>query len=182
VSSAPVAGAVLRQTLIGGREIGEATLVRFYLLHIIALPLAVAVLFGYHMWRVRKDGGLARGDADATRDPGDTFCRPGCRRDDGQCDGHGSRRSRRRCKPANPDVTPNRQAPWYSAGCRKWSPTPPGSGRAHERRPPRRRRAAGAHGGVDALAVAGSSPGAIAGAAFRTSAVSERRVPGHRQR
>ena len=67
VSSAPVAGAVLRETLIGGREIGEATLVRFYLLHIIALPLAVAVLFGYHMWRVRKDGGLAHGDADDER-------------------------------------------------------------------------------------------------------------------
>ena len=63
VSSAPVAGTILRQTLIGGREIGEATLVRFYLLHIIALPLAVAILFGYHMWRVRKDGGLAHGDA-----------------------------------------------------------------------------------------------------------------------
>jgi len=63
VSSAPVAGAILRQTLIGGREIGEATLVRFYLLHIVALPLAVAVLFGYHMWRVRKDGGLAHGDS-----------------------------------------------------------------------------------------------------------------------
>ncbi len=67
VSSAPVAGAVLRETLIGGREIGEATLVRFYLLHIIALPIAVAVLFGYHMWRVRKDGGLAHGDADDER-------------------------------------------------------------------------------------------------------------------
>jgi len=67
VSSAPVAGTVLRETLIGGREIGEATLVRFYLLHIIALPLAVAVLFGYHMWRVRKDGGLAHGDADDER-------------------------------------------------------------------------------------------------------------------
>jgi quinol-cytochrome oxidoreductase complex cytochrome b subunit len=64
VSSAPVAGAVVRQALIGGREIGEATLVRFYLLHIIALPLAMAVLFGYHMWRVRKDGGLAHGEAD----------------------------------------------------------------------------------------------------------------------
>jgi quinol-cytochrome oxidoreductase complex cytochrome b subunit len=67
VSSAPVAGTILRQTLIGGREIGEATLVRFYLLHIIALPLAVAVLFGYHMWRVRKDGGLAHGDAQDER-------------------------------------------------------------------------------------------------------------------
>ena len=62
VSSAPVAGAILRETLIGGREIGEATLIRFYLLHIVALPIAVAVLFGYHMWRVRKDGGLAHGD------------------------------------------------------------------------------------------------------------------------
>jgi cytochrome b-561 len=67
VSSAPFAGAVMRQTLIGGREIGEATLVRFYLLHIIVLPLAVAVLFGYHMWRVRKDGGLACGGADGER-------------------------------------------------------------------------------------------------------------------
>ena len=67
VSSAPVAGTILRQTLIGGREIGEATLVRFYLLHIVALPIAVAVLFGYHMWRVRKDGGLAHGDADDER-------------------------------------------------------------------------------------------------------------------
>jgi quinol-cytochrome oxidoreductase complex cytochrome b subunit len=65
VSSAPIAGAIIRETLIGGREIGEATLVRFYLLHIIALPIAVAVLFGYHMWRVRKDGGLAHGEAAA---------------------------------------------------------------------------------------------------------------------
>jgi quinol-cytochrome oxidoreductase complex cytochrome b subunit len=67
VSSAPVAGAILRQTLIGGREIGEATLVRFYLLHIVALPIAVAVLFAYHMWRVRKDGGLAHGDSEDDR-------------------------------------------------------------------------------------------------------------------
>ncbi|HSP89498.1 MAG TPA: cytochrome bc complex cytochrome b subunit [Vicinamibacterales bacterium] len=67
VSSAPAAGAILRETLIGGREIGEATLVRFYLLHIVVLPLAVAVLFGYHMWRVRKDGGLAHGDGDNER-------------------------------------------------------------------------------------------------------------------
>jgi cytochrome b-561 len=65
VSSAPGAGTILRETLIGGREIGEATLIRFYLLHIVALPIAVAVLFGYHMWRVRKDGGLAHGDTDA---------------------------------------------------------------------------------------------------------------------
>jgi quinol-cytochrome oxidoreductase complex cytochrome b subunit len=63
VSSSPVAGAVVREVLIGGREIGQATLIRFYLLHIVVLPIAVAVLFGYHMWRIRKDGGLANGDA-----------------------------------------------------------------------------------------------------------------------
>jgi quinol-cytochrome oxidoreductase complex cytochrome b subunit len=63
VSSAPVAGTVVREVLIGGREIGQATLIRFYLLHIVVLPIAVAVLFGYHMWRIRKDGGLAKGDA-----------------------------------------------------------------------------------------------------------------------
>jgi len=63
VSSAPAAGTIVREVLIGGREIGQATLIRFYLLHIVVLPIAVAVLFGYHMWRVRKDGGLANGDA-----------------------------------------------------------------------------------------------------------------------
>ena len=40
---------------------------RFYLLHIVVLPIAVAVLFGYHMWRIRKDGGLAHGEAPERR-------------------------------------------------------------------------------------------------------------------
>ena len=120
VSSAPVAGAILRETLIGGREIGEATLVRFYLLHIVVLPIAVAVLFGYHMWRVRKDGGLAHGDGD-----------------DGRAEVPAIPMVVRRIAvvtmatvlavtvlaifipsplldPANPDVTPNpAKAPWY---------------------------------------------------------------------
>jgi quinol-cytochrome oxidoreductase complex cytochrome b subunit len=58
VASAPVLGGALRELLIGGRDIGQAALMRFYLLHIVALPIAVAALFGYHMWRIRKDGGL----------------------------------------------------------------------------------------------------------------------------
>ena len=32
------------------------------MLHIIVLPGALGLLFAYHMWRVRKDGGLARAD------------------------------------------------------------------------------------------------------------------------
>jgi quinol-cytochrome oxidoreductase complex cytochrome b subunit len=59
VGSAPVFGAPLRELLLGGRDVGQAALMRFYLLHIVVLPIAVVVLFGYHMWRIRKDGGLA---------------------------------------------------------------------------------------------------------------------------
>ncbi|RPJ57553.1 MAG: cytochrome B6, partial [Acidobacteria bacterium] len=67
VGSAPLVGATVREWLIGGRDIGQAALMRFYLLHIVVLPLAVAVLFGYHMWRVRQDGGLAHGDGSDER-------------------------------------------------------------------------------------------------------------------
>jgi quinol-cytochrome oxidoreductase complex cytochrome b subunit len=59
VGSAPAFGETLRAFLLGGRDVGQAALLRFYLLHIVVLPLTVVVLFGYHMWRVRKDGGLA---------------------------------------------------------------------------------------------------------------------------
>ena len=62
-ASTPLVGPALRDLLIGGREIGQTALMRFYLLHIVVVPIAMAVLFGYHRWRVRKDGGLARGDA-----------------------------------------------------------------------------------------------------------------------
>jgi cytochrome b-561 len=55
----PLAGEALRFVLLGGTEIGQSALVRFYVLHVVALPAAVALLFGYHMWRVRRDGGLA---------------------------------------------------------------------------------------------------------------------------
>ena len=61
-SSVPLVGPKIRELLIGGRAIDQSTLIRFYVLHIIILPAAVGVLFVYHMWRVRKDGGLARAD------------------------------------------------------------------------------------------------------------------------
>lgn len=58
-SSIPAIGPTVRELLIGGRTIEQATLIRFYVLHVVLLPLGVGVLFAYHMWRVRKDGGLA---------------------------------------------------------------------------------------------------------------------------
>ena len=64
-SSVPLVGPRLRELLLGGRAIEQPTLIRFYVLHIVALPGLLGVLFVYHMWRVRKDGGLARADREA---------------------------------------------------------------------------------------------------------------------
>jgi quinol-cytochrome oxidoreductase complex cytochrome b subunit len=61
-ASVPWVGPGIRELLIGGRTIEQPTLIRFYVLHIVVLPMALGALFVYHMWRVRKDGGLARGD------------------------------------------------------------------------------------------------------------------------
>jgi quinol-cytochrome oxidoreductase complex cytochrome b subunit len=58
----PAIGPAVRELLIGGRNIDQPTLLRFYVLHIVFLPGLLGVLFAYHMWRVRKDGGLARAD------------------------------------------------------------------------------------------------------------------------
>lgn len=60
---APVAGPVMREFLLGGREVGQSTLIRFYTLHIAFLPLLITLLVSVHIWRVRKDGGLAINDA-----------------------------------------------------------------------------------------------------------------------
>jgi cytochrome b-561 len=64
---APIVGEALRFILLGGTEIGQSTLVRFYVLHVVVLPAAVLVLFAYHMWRVRRDGGMAVTDPAAAR-------------------------------------------------------------------------------------------------------------------
>jgi cytochrome b-561 len=72
-SSIPVIGPDVRELLIGGRTIEQATLIRFYVLHVVFLPGLLGVLFAYHMWRVRKDGGLARADAESVLEtPGRT--------------------------------------------------------------------------------------------------------------
>ena len=48
-----------RFALLGARFVGEETLNRFYILHCIAIPLAVSLLLAIHFWRVRKDGGIS---------------------------------------------------------------------------------------------------------------------------
>jgi cytochrome b-561 len=58
-SAAPAVGEATRFFLLGGNTIDQNTLIRFYVLHCFFLPLLVTLLFSYHMWRVRKDGGMA---------------------------------------------------------------------------------------------------------------------------
>ena len=60
VGSAPILGEPNRFVLIGGFEVGDAALIRFYTLHVIGLPLLAAVFMTVHFWRIRRDGGLAR--------------------------------------------------------------------------------------------------------------------------
>jgi quinol-cytochrome oxidoreductase complex cytochrome b subunit len=61
-SAVPVVGERVRELMLGGRAIDQPTLIRFYVMHVILLPGALLVLFAYHMWRIRKDGGLACAD------------------------------------------------------------------------------------------------------------------------
>jgi cytochrome b6 len=58
VKYVPVVGKSIRFLLLGGNEIGEYTLVRFYVLHCVILPLFMTSLIALHFWRIRKDGGL----------------------------------------------------------------------------------------------------------------------------
>ena len=45
--------------LLGGIEVGQNTLVRFYVLHIMVFPLVAAIFLAVHFWRIRKDGGIS---------------------------------------------------------------------------------------------------------------------------
>ena len=45
--------------LLGGVEVGQGTLIRFYVMHVIAFPLITAILMVVHFWRIRKDGGIS---------------------------------------------------------------------------------------------------------------------------
>ncbi len=58
-ASVPIFGEQIRYFLVGGTEIGQNTLIRFYVLHVAFLPLILFAIAIWHMWRVRKDGGLA---------------------------------------------------------------------------------------------------------------------------
>ncbi len=56
---APVIGKKLQYIFLGGHVVGESALLRFHVLHVLVLPGLAALFIAIHVWRVRKDGGLA---------------------------------------------------------------------------------------------------------------------------
>ena len=60
--AAPVVGETMRYLLLGGNAIDQNALLRFYVLHCFFLPAIALLLVSYHMWRIRKDGGMAAAD------------------------------------------------------------------------------------------------------------------------
>jgi quinol-cytochrome oxidoreductase complex cytochrome b subunit len=57
--SAPVFNTISKLLIFGGLEVGQNTLLRFYVLHVIFMPLAAALFLAVHFWRIRKDGGIS---------------------------------------------------------------------------------------------------------------------------
>jgi len=53
------AGDDARFALLGGRFVAAGALLRFYVLHCIAIPFVATILMAVHFWRIRKDGGIS---------------------------------------------------------------------------------------------------------------------------
>ncbi len=66
----PVVGDALRGVVLGGPEVGAATLLTFYTFHTTFLPTLAIGLMAFHFWRVRKAGGVIvpPGDDDSAGD------------------------------------------------------------------------------------------------------------------
>jgi quinol-cytochrome oxidoreductase complex cytochrome b subunit len=54
----PLVGKWIQTVILGGPEVGAATLLNFYGLHIALIPIGLLALMSFHFWRVRKDGGV----------------------------------------------------------------------------------------------------------------------------
>ncbi|MFQ5654388.1 MAG: cytochrome b N-terminal domain-containing protein [Planctomycetota bacterium] len=57
-NATPLIGEEIRFLLLGGNEVNENALIRFYVLHCVVLPLLTTGGIAVHIWRLRKDGGV----------------------------------------------------------------------------------------------------------------------------
>ena len=62
----PGVGLALREAILGGTEIGAASVINFYALHVAVTPMALGVMLIWHFWHVRMAGGVVM-----PRSPGD---------------------------------------------------------------------------------------------------------------
>ena len=53
-------GEIIRGILLGDNDVGQEALLRFYVLHVAVLPIIISIFIAIHLFRVRKDGGLAK--------------------------------------------------------------------------------------------------------------------------
>ena len=51
----PIVNTPVNRLLLGGVEVGQNTLLRFYVLHIMFLPLLAAIFLAVHFWPIRKE-------------------------------------------------------------------------------------------------------------------------------
>ena len=58
-SYAPLFNTPGQLLIFGGIEVGQNTLLRFYVLHVILMPLVAAIFLAVHFWRIRKDGDIS---------------------------------------------------------------------------------------------------------------------------
>jgi quinol-cytochrome oxidoreductase complex cytochrome b subunit len=61
-------GGFIRSLLLGDDHVGQAALSRFFMLHVVFLPVTLMVFVGLHFWRIRKDGGISRTEAEGTKE------------------------------------------------------------------------------------------------------------------
>ena len=59
LKSIPLIGESLYGLVVGGSEVSGDTIVRFYAWHVFGLALIAAVAIGWHIFRVRRDGGIS---------------------------------------------------------------------------------------------------------------------------
>ncbi len=55
----PGIGGDIQELLLGASKIGQSTLIRFYVLHVVLLPAVAVLLLAMHFYRIRKDGGIS---------------------------------------------------------------------------------------------------------------------------
>ncbi|MBC2717630.1 MAG: cytochrome bc complex cytochrome b subunit [Desulfobacteraceae bacterium] len=54
----PYIGTMIQKIIIGGAEIGKATLSNFFAIHVALVPMCLAILMPFHFWQVRKAKGV----------------------------------------------------------------------------------------------------------------------------